>query len=416
MKKIIFFILLFVPIFLLIFLGHRFSVIQAAEPADTWWEVQSIDTMKYSRDLAREKLKDQSFDSTIELQIRNISELGATHVAIGTPYDEEFVPYLTRWVSYARKYGLKVWFRGNFAGWEKWFDYTSISPQEHYEMTRKFILDNPGLFEDGDIFTSCPECENGGPGDPRLTGEVEEFRNFIIEEYKLASAAFGEIDKNVSANYFSMNGDVAELIMDKPTTKALDGIIVVDHYVSTPEQLLADVKRYAEKSGGKVVLGEVGVPIPDIHGNLSPEEQAQWFKKALSLLAAEESLVGVNYWVLSGGSTALLDDKGNKRPIADVISQFYKPRMVNVRVVDEFGRAINGALVKIGKKEFETRGRSSLELPIVPGISDLEVTASGYKNYTISIDNVENAGDVHLRKERENLLFRFFKYLRSLFI
>lgn len=400
------------------FVGLIFNIVstpQAAESADTWWEVQSIDTMKYSRDLAREKLKDSSFDSTIESHVRKISELGATHVAIGTPYDDEFVPYLKRWVTYARKYGLKVWFRGNFSGWEKWFNYASISPEEHLSLTREFILNNSELFEDGDIFTSCPECENGGPGDPRLTGRVQEFRDFLTKEYEVVTQAFEEIDKRVSSNYFSMNGDVAELVMDKPTTRALNGIIVIDHYVATPEQLASDVRRYAEKSGGRVVLGETGVPIPDINGSFDENQQAEWFMKALSLLANEENLVGINYWVLAGGSTSLLDDNGNKKLIADVLSQFYIPRKANVRVVNELGQAINGVSIKVGKKEFEMNGGESQELPVVPGISELEINASGYKSYTIPLDNVENLGYISLKKERENLLFRFLKYLRSLF-
>src|SRR3989304_760988 len=73
-----------------------------AEEKARIWPVQAIDTMKYSRDLAREKLNDPSFDAVIDEQVRIIAETGATHVAIATPYDEEFLPFLTRWVSAAR--------------------------------------------------------------------------------------------------------------------------------------------------------------------------------------------------------------------------------------------------------------------------------------------------------------------------
>ena len=60
------------------------------------WTFQSIDTMKYSRDVAREKLYDPSFDAIIDRQVGAIAETGATHVAIAVPYDEEFVPFLER--------------------------------------------------------------------------------------------------------------------------------------------------------------------------------------------------------------------------------------------------------------------------------------------------------------------------------
>src|SRR3989344_7973075 len=77
-----------------------------AEEKTRIWPIQAIDTMKFSRDRAREKLNDPSFDAVIDEQIRIIAETGATHVSIGTPYNEEFVPFLTRWVSAARRYNL----------------------------------------------------------------------------------------------------------------------------------------------------------------------------------------------------------------------------------------------------------------------------------------------------------------------
>jgi len=36
-----------------------------------------------------------------------------------------------------------------------------------------------------------------------------------------------------------MNKDVADSVMDPQTTSALDGIVVIDHYVRTPD-ILAD--------------------------------------------------------------------------------------------------------------------------------------------------------------------------------
>lgn len=79
-------------------------------PELSFWQVRSIDTMKYSRDLSREKLYDQNFDKVIDEQTKNIAEAGATHIAIDTPYDEEFLPILRRWVKAARKYELKSGF------------------------------------------------------------------------------------------------------------------------------------------------------------------------------------------------------------------------------------------------------------------------------------------------------------------
>lgn len=286
-------------------------------------KIKSIDTMKYSRDMAREKNSDSSFDEIINRQISSIAKTGATHVAIATPYDEEFIPFMRRWVSSARKNNLNIWFRGNFSGWEGWFGYPRITREEDLVKLEEFILKNPDLFEDGDIFTPCTECENGGPGDPRLTGDIGGFRKFLIDEYMTSRLSFSRIQKSVSSNFFSMNGDVANLIMDQDTTKKLDGIVVIDHYVKTPKQLSDDIKSIAHSSGGKVVLGEFGVPLPNIHGNLNEEEQKKWLEESTKLLSQIPELIGINYWVSVGGTTELWDDSGKAKAGVEVIKNFY---------------------------------------------------------------------------------------------
>lgn len=287
-------------------------------------QVKSIDTMKYSRDLAREKNKDLSFDKVIDRQIKAIAQTGATHVAIGTPYDEEFMPFMRRWIKAARGYGLKVWFRGNLSGWEGWFGYPKVGREEGFILTEKFILDNQDLFEDGDIFTPCSECENGGSGDPRVTGDISGHRKYLIDLYSVSKNAFAKINKKeVAANYFSMNGDVAKLVMDQDTTQSLDGIVVLDHYVKSPKELTADIKSLAESSGGKIVLGEFGAPVPDIHGDMSEEEQAEWLEEVFSQFQMLPQLYGINYWVAVGGSTELWNDKGEARKAVEIIKKYY---------------------------------------------------------------------------------------------
>src|SRR3989339_935814 len=91
------------PLLLIIFVySFSYQSVSAADTKSTWWEFQSIDTMKYSRDLAREKLNNQEFDQVINQQVANIASAGASHVGIATPYDEEFFPFLKRWVDAAR--------------------------------------------------------------------------------------------------------------------------------------------------------------------------------------------------------------------------------------------------------------------------------------------------------------------------
>lgn len=288
-----------------------------------YWQFRSIDTVKYSRDLSREKLADESFDLTINTQVGDIAKTGASHIAISTPYDDEFNPMLKRWVQAARKYKLKVWFRGNFSGWEKWFGYDKIDRNTHLKKTEDFILKNPYFFENGDIFTPCPECENGGSGDPRQTGGVEDYRKFLIDEYQISQKSFKKIGKDLNSGFYSMNYDVATLVMDKDTTKSLGGIVVIDHYVGKPEKLISDINKIAVASGGKVVLGEFGVPIPDINGRMNEEQQSDWISSVLENLKNNPNVIGINYWVSVGGSTQLWNKNGNPRKAVKTITSFY---------------------------------------------------------------------------------------------
>ena len=378
-----------------------------------FWDVRSIDTVKYSRDLARQKTNDPAFDEIIERHVSKISETGATHVAIGTPYDPEFIPFLTRWVKAVRARELNVWFRGNFSGWEGWFGYGSITRDEHIKKTGELILANGDLFEDGDIFSACPECENGGPGDPRRTGDKEGHAEFLKEEYKVTNEAFRKIGKNVRSNFASMNGDVAAIIMDKEATKTLGGLVVIDHYVATPEQLSLDVSAFAQRSGGRVVLGEFGAPIPDIHGNLNEGEQAEWLDSAFYKLLEVDELLGINYWVSFGGSTSLWNSDGSPKEAADVLKKYYNPIVVRGKVVDEIGRNLVGAEVSIGPRKVASQEGGIFSIPFIEGSDSLRVRARGYKNLVYEPIGKQSVILV-LEKEDEGLFFRVLKRLHQL--
>lgn len=291
------------------------------------WQIRSIDTMKYSRDLARVKLDDSLFDAIINQQMAAIAATGANYVAIDTPYDEEFLPILRRWVLAARSHNLHIWFRGNLSGWEQWFGYPKIDPLTHTKMIQSFITAHSDLFADGDIFTSCPECENGWHLNTSDPYDVSIYRKFLISEYLTTKVAFQSIRRNVIANFYSMNKNVADAVMDAATINALDGVIVIDHYVASPIQLGRDVSDMAKRTHASIVLGEFGAPIPDLNGDMSDAQQAQWVDQVLAELSKTPQLIGLNYWVNTGGSTGLWTEGGTQKPAVGRLSAYYTRRI-----------------------------------------------------------------------------------------
>ncbi|MEA1926206.1 MAG: hypothetical protein U9M90_03110 [Patescibacteria group bacterium] len=387
-----------------------------SSPESIFWKVKSIDTMKYSRDLAGEKLNDSDFVQEVEWQIFAIAKTGATHVAIGTPYDEQFHPFLRLWVDTARKHNLKVWFRGNWSAWEGWFGFSqNMTRQQHIEKTEKFIIDHPDFFSDGDIFSSCPECENGKPGDPRHNDDLLGHRKFIAEEYLVAKKAFKTIGKDVKANYFSMNGDVARLVMNKETTKKLDGIVVIDHYVASPEQLVSDIKEISNESGGKVVLGEWGVPIPDIHGKMTEDQKADWMSKALDgMVDLGDILVGMNYWAAFGGSAALWAEGEKNSKTSEVLQKYFSPQLVYGRVIDEFGNPISRARVSVADKEIFSANDGYFEFYSLEKVNTFSVAAEGYFSKSVDISEEEGQQrDIFLMKEKRDFISKLLLWLKK---
>ncbi len=288
------------------------------------WHFTSVDTMKYSRDNAR----NPKTIADIPFYVKSIADLNASYVAIGTPYDEEFYPFLKLWVKEARKNNLKVWFRGNFSSWEQWFDYPAFADiKEHHTLTAKFIENHPDLFEDGDIFTPVPEAENGGPGDPRgNAGKTVEFNHFIVDSYDNCVASFKLIHKDVKCGYFSTNGDIAKDIITEETVSKTGNVIVIDHYVNSAQKMSDDIDYLTNKfPGAKIVLGEFGAPIEDINGNMTEQEQADFVEQVLSVLVEHKTqVIGVNYWLISGGKTAVYNQDKTPRLLAEVIKIYFK--------------------------------------------------------------------------------------------
>jgi hypothetical protein len=314
----------------------------ASTTSSAIWQVRAIDTMKYSRDAAR----NPAMITQIPSLVAQVASLHPTHIAIDTPYDAEFVPYLAAWVQAARANNLHVWFRGNFSGWEGWFGYAKFTdPAIHHTLTRQFIVAHPSLFQAGDIFTPAPEPENGGYGDPRLSDAIrQQFLTFLTTSYVNCTNAMAEISaQGVSCGYVSMNGDVARDSLTSEVVAQTGGLVVIDHYVADPVTLKNDILSLAQKYNAKVVVGEFGAPIPDIHGAMTESQQAAYIAQDLDQMkSVSQVMLGVNYWTAFDASTALFNPDQSSRQVAQVLSAYYAPIAIEGVVTDTAGKpAVN---------------------------------------------------------------------------
>ncbi len=318
---------------------------------------QCIDTMKVSRDRARELGGSDTSEQIIAEQVRTIADMGADCVAIATPYDEEFYPYLTQWVHAARAHNLSVWFRGNWSAWEGWFDYpTEMSPEEHIEQTIRFIRSNPDLFEDGDIFSANVEPENGAPF-KSLPGHEKDLkmREYLVAEQAAVQRAFTEIQKDVTTDWISMSGGVAKTVLDKPTIDAHNGVVTLDHYVATVEDMREYIDYFHVPYQATIILGEFGAPIPDINGEMHAAEQAAFVDMLLwELFLQRKKIGGVNYWTLSESSTALLDHSGELKPVGTIIKKYYRPGRITVHTTDTHGKVLENTMILVQDDVIET--------------------------------------------------------------
>lgn len=391
MKKLLLLIAFFV--FCSIFYG-------TVHASDRLFEVQSIDTMKYSRDGAR----NQDVTDQIPVLVDKVASIYPSHIAIATPYDEEFYPVLATWVGETRKHGLHVWFRGNFSAWEGWFGYDKFKdPNEHHAKIYAFITKHPDLFREGDIFTPAPEPENGGFGDPRRSEEIKrKFFEFLPASYDNCMKAFASIGKNIKCGYFSTNGDVAKMIPSTVLVQA-GGVQVIDHYVKTPEELMRDIQELYDIHHLPIVLGEYGAPIPDIHGELSDSQQEQLVRKNLIELAKHRNIVkGVNYWSAFGGSTQVFNDDLKPRSVVKTLREYFDPIKTTGQIVDEWDEPIAGAAVGIQNLDMTvTDAQGIFSFVSTKDFNKATVTHEGYRSSSFLIPSRDQI-NIHNIKIRMN--------------
>lgn len=399
-----------------------FVCASSVEAQNTTWAVQSVDTMKTSRDQTLYKMSDPSYDSHIQKEVEEVKNLGATHITVDGAYDPQYIGWIKRWVAQARKEKLRVWYRGNFSGWHGWFGPKNMTREEHMSATREFITKNPDLFEDGDIFTACPECEYGGPGNPLETGDIAGFRMFMIDEVGMMKKSFAEIEKNVNVTSTSLNPDVAKKVIDAETLRQLDNTITLDYFFKDISVLQQGLDYFRQKHPGvKFVIGEFGAPIPEINGSMTPNEKSIFIDSVFRYLYMQNDVIGVNYWVTTGGATELFDAKLNPTNSADTVKKYFDPRIISGVVRNQYNRPISDVTVSlIGMEKFTaTDQNGAYHLPVINNGASLMFTGREYKTVQTNSTNLTTKYTIQNMKLQRNvpssLLDRIIGWLKRLF-
>jgi hypothetical protein len=396
-------------------LGESLSIEQKS-----FWKYRCLDTMKYSRDSARAWTgREKELEQNINKQLDDIKGMGANCVALGTPYNEEFVPFLAKWVAGARSRGLAIWFRGNTAEWEGWFGYAKYKNYtDHHAKVSSFITAHPELFANGDIFTPAPEAENGVIGNPwASSANRTKLLDFLKTSYTSCNQAFAKIGKQVACGYFSANGDVAMKMFTQDTIDNTGKRVVVDHYVKSSEQLLKDVEFLNSKFKTPVFVGEFGAPIPSIHGAMDEAQQAARVRSDLRALSSRADIIeGVNYWVSTGGSTGVISENGKPRAAVEAIKDYFMPATCKVAVVDGTGKRLQNVKVSVdGLYSAKTDSSGMLTLVLPAGTQTLVVELSGYKTVSskITLRRNEITGQtIMLDPSNPSLLYQAAKLLK----
>lgn len=388
----------------------------------TTWQIQSIDTMKTSRDLTLYKQNDASFDREIHKELSSIKAMGANYVTIDGAYDTSYIPWMKRWVNSARKKGLHKWFRGNFSGWHGWFGPKDMTREEHIQALKSFIISNADLFQDGDSFTACPECEYGGAGNPLDTKDFKGFRKFMLDEYEVMNDSFSKIHKKVYTNWFSMNPDIANEILDTETVNKIGNIITLDYYVKDPQELDKGINFFLNKfPNAKILIGEFGAPLPAINGTMTEKEQAQFIEKILMhLYNYKDKIIGINYWVSYYGDTSLLHSDYTPKTAFSTVKSYFIPAIIKGTVVNQLGEILTDVKIETSNGFLSTKtdkdGRYLLtvvshEANITAGNNEYITTSAEIKNLTSGSETIQNFTLIPIH---QNLLYRIRMFLYSI--
>ena len=280
--------------------------------------IKSVDVMKQTQD----SVCNPPSDGFISSQIKFAKELGATHVAISTPYDDpecgSSISLTERYVSAIRLNGLNVWFRQKPLAFEGFYntpkttDYNLI-----LDIIGNYILSHRELYMPGDIISPVPEPQNGGIrgvncfDDNCLFEKADVFNDWLVLAITETTHALENIGlkDQIKVGYFGFDGFIAwgdrnpnwDGILDPETITASGSAIAIDHYFPADADPMDEFRKIRTIFGNdaEICLSEWGSI------NNEPTERIE----TVLLAALRNDMSCINWWHLGPGGTGeqLLD-------------------------------------------------------------------------------------------------------------
>jgi hypothetical protein len=322
---------------------------------------KGVDVMKYTKDTMQGQPSDLAIQNIVSTIVGTINP---THISIATPLDHTSAyptppsprtaeAFTKKWTDTIHANGKKVIFRGTWSGIEGIYNFpklvganrfpagTKISAPTDGNTTwlgkiYKYIIDNPELFADGDIWAVLPERTEGIFQDSTSflphsgAGIQTNYTNFFNDLKYVSDAAFSKIGKNVVTGLTANNyTEVASTWLPQSIFDTA-GMTVVDHYGSnhTPEEMESDLRKIYALRGKKVFLQEWG---DYWNTSLTSTQRAAYLTSMFQVwqkLANEGILVGYNYWgAWPNNLEGILTDLGNNTFMVNdrglMLAQFY---------------------------------------------------------------------------------------------
>ena len=152
------------------------------------------------------------------------------------------------------------------------------------------------------------------------------------------------------------------------------------------------INYFWQNSKTKSLVSEFGAPIPDMNGPMNETEQAEFVRQILEVLYKNRDKVeGLNYWVLSLGTTSLINDDATPRQVLDVIKQYFSPSLIQGKVTNSLGEGVKDITIKTGDNatQVKTDNSGNYILTIPPRKFTLILDHPDYPTQNIDLETTQ---------------------------